>query len=88
MESRNFPRQENHLSDGNAAIDLGTSLSESPAPWNGGLTIPYDAPDGTLTRSGNPGERLVHSKCWISLPSHAFFLSFQCYTSSYLVGIA
>ena len=73
MESRNFPRQQNHLSDGNAAIDLGTSLSESPAPWNAGLTIPYDAPDGTLTRSGNPGERLVHSKCWISLPSHAFF---------------
>ena len=67
-------------------MDLDTSLSESPAQWNGGLA--YDAPGGTLTRSGNPGERLVHSKCWISLPSHAFFLSFQCYTSSYLVGIA
>lgn len=71
MESRNFPRQQNHLSDGNAAMDLDTSLSESPAQWNGGLA--YDAPDGTLTRSGNPGERLVHSKCWISLPSNAFF---------------
>lgn len=57
MENRNSPRQQNHLSDANAATDLDASLSESSAPWNGGLPIPYEARDGSHIRSGNPAGR-------------------------------